>query len=344
MDEGYLLFVDDVTAGGKRAVFRRMLVLLDGSNLAEVVFSYARELSARLGLDLDLLHVCKAEDVVHLPMHEAYVHQAVERLKTQLKNKPGRSGAKVRSTGVRGKIVVGYPAEEILKYAQEESIDIIMLATHGASGIRRWGIGGVADKVIHETSVPVWLVPSQLHEQIVDDKLPNRSVLVALDGSKPAEAVIPHVKELVKQRGVRFEILLVNVIKSIYIPTAMSEEIVKLSGENIAALKTRGEIYLKGIAGQFMNEGIKARFEQLVGDPADEIVRYAARYQPRLIAMSTAGRSGLNRFVFGSVTENVLQRLHRTPLFLIKPSSEPTADMDQERLTEFETEGEDRDQ
>jgi nucleotide-binding universal stress UspA family protein len=324
-------------------MYKRMLILLDGSNLAEVVFSYARELSGRLGLDLDFLHVCKPDEAEHLPMHEAYIHLAAERLKAQLRRTANKSGTAGGSVKVKGAIVVGYPAEEILKYAEEESIDFIMLATHGASKIGRWGIGAVADKVIHATSVPVWLVPSHLHDLIVQDTLPSRSILVPLDGSKLAETVVPHVKELIKQRGVEFDILLVSVIKNV-MPPVENREIVRLfSGEDPSNLNTTGEIYLKGMVRQLQKEGFKARFEQLVGDPADEIVRYAAKTQPRLIAMSTHGRSGFNRFVFGSVTENVLRRLERTPLFLVRPGTDTPAGESEQRLTAVETEGEDRD-
>jgi nucleotide-binding universal stress UspA family protein len=66
--------------------------------------------------------------------------------------------------------------------------------------------------------------------------------------------------------------------------------------------------------------GLQTEYEQVVGDPAEEIVRYASTYKPRLIVMSTHGRSGFSRFVFGSVTENVLRRLQKTPVFLIRSS------------------------
>jgi nucleotide-binding universal stress UspA family protein len=90
-------------------------------------------------------------------------------------------------------------------------------------------------------------------------------------------------------------------------------------------LSTRAEIYLKRIAQDLESEGVQARVEQLVGNPAEEIVRYAAEYHPRLIVMSTHGYSGFSHFVFSSVTENVLRRLQKTPLFLIRPDGNDPA-------------------
>ena len=301
-------------------MYKRMLVLLDGSKLAEVVFSYVRELSGRLSLDIDLLHVCSPQEAEQLYMRQAYIEHMTELLRVQseeVRSTIGDQPPKKKVIEAKGKVVIGYPPDEILKYADENSIDIIMLATHGFSGIRRWGLGSVADKVIHEAKVPTWLVPAQLHEDILYDKTPQRIVLVPLDGSKLAEEIIPHVKELTKQRGVETDIRLVHVAKPKEVSVPPKEK--ELIGEDVTAFRTTGEIYLEGLVQQLRDAGFQAQAEQLIGDPAEEIVRYATKYHPRLIAMSTHGRAGFSRFVFGSVTENVLRRLQKTPVFLVRP-------------------------
>ena len=84
---------------------------------------------------------------------------------------------------------------------------------HGRSGIRQWGLGSVADKVIHAANVPVWLVPAALSEGILYDNIPGRSILVPLDGSKLAEEVFPHVIKLTEQRKADTTITLVNVAR-----------------------------------------------------------------------------------------------------------------------------------
>jgi nucleotide-binding universal stress UspA family protein len=310
----------DVVAAGEAKMYKRMLVLLDGSKMAEVVFSYARELSGRLGLDLDLLHVCNTEEAQQLPMRQAYIEHMAETLQAQSREICNRAEVQAARKPVEavGKVLVGYPAEEILKYADENKADIIMLATHGRSGIRRWGLGSVADKVIHEANVPIWLVPAGLHEGILYDNIPGRTILIPLDGSKPAEAVIPHVINLTRQRGVATRLLLINVAKP---TTPKFTEFEKyLIGEDLASMKKASELYLKGMVEKLTAAGLSAEYEQLVGDPAEEIVRYAAANQPRLIVMSTHGRSGVSRVVFGSVAENVLRRLQKTPVFLIRPT------------------------
>jgi nucleotide-binding universal stress UspA family protein len=298
-------------------MYKKMLVLLDGSELAEVVFTYARELSARLKIKPELLHVCAQAD--QMPMCRAYIENMAEKLRKSIEsNKTGtRTGEK--EIVVKGTAVVGYPADEILKYADECKADIIMLSTHGSSGIRRWGLGSVADKVIHETKVPIWLVPSQLREEIIFDKMPRRSILIPLDGSKLAEAVIPYVEDLIKQRGKEIEIILVNVARKSPVPAAISIGEKRFAGEDFARMKTIGEDYMHDIAEKLRQKGHKVQIEQLIGDPAEEIGRFAAKSQPLVIAMSTHDRTGFDQIIFSSVAEKTLRRIQKTPLFLIRP-------------------------
>jgi nucleotide-binding universal stress UspA family protein len=299
-------------------MYKRMLVLLDGSKLAEVVFSYARELSGRFGLDLDLLHVCNSQEADQLPMRKAYVEHMAEELKSQseeLKKKVDVKSSK-KSIKVKGQVVVGYPADEILKYVDENDIDLILLSTHGSSGIRRWGLGSVAEKVIHGSRVPIWLVPSQLLDDILYDTFKERTVLLPLDGSPMAESILPHIQALTVQRGGETEFVLLNVAKLPPVPMiSQSREWV----EDIAAIKKAGQEYLDQTVKKLQEAGFQARGELIEGEPAEVIVKYAAEHHPRLIAMSTHGRTGFSKIIFSSVTESVLHMLRKTPLFLIGP-------------------------
>jgi nucleotide-binding universal stress UspA family protein len=292
-------------------MYKKMLVLLDGSKLAEVVFTYAQELSARLNLNLELLHVCSPQEAEQLPMREAYMEHMAEILQANVE----LIAAKIGGTAIKavGKVVVGYPAEEILKYADENKIDLIMLSTHGRSGIRAWDIGNVANKVIHAAKVPIWLVPSELREEIIYDKLPKRTTVVPLNGSKLAEAVIPHVINIAKQRGAETEVILVyveNPTKSVY----TVDEIKRQQDET-----TKMKEYLDSIVKQIVDEGIWARSEILVGDPASALIDWVKENPAQLIAMATHGHSGLSLMIFGSVTENILHLVKKTPIFLVKP-------------------------
>ena len=141
-------------------MYRRMLVPLDGSELSEVVFPYARELAGGLGLDVILLHVHSPVERGTRHVYRAYIKYQTEVMKRRLAKVVKKIGvsAEGKTRSVQGVVVEGYPAEEILRYAETKEIDFILMATHGYSGVKRWALGSVAEKVLHISKVPIWLV------------------------------------------------------------------------------------------------------------------------------------------------------------------------------------------
>ena len=295
-------------------MYKNMLVLLDGSELAEVVFKYAQELSARLNLDLELLHVCTPGEAEQLPMRRAYMEHMAEMLCAGAEQiRYSLSDESVAGcVRARGTVVVGYPAEEILKYVDANDVDLILMSTHGHSGIKEWDdVGGVASKVLHASRVPVWLVPSELRDEIVSDTLPKRPLVVPLSGSKTAEAAIPHALNVARQRGAESEIVLLGVLGVELIPVSR----VQLREREEAYAKFRE--YLEGVADSIRADGFAARTEVLLGEPAESIIAFLKANPPQLICMATRGKSGLSKFVFGSVTENVIHLIKKTPMLLV---------------------------
>jgi len=160
-------------------MFERILVPLDGSELAEVALPYAEELAVRLGSRITLLYVSEPpDDQYH--MHFFYMQRMAQSV---------GKGAETRTRQIAKKeikanweILMGYPAEQIVKYADAEKISLIVISTHGRTGIGRWAIGGVAYKVVKAASQPVLLIRatgacSDMREKDILDK-----VLVPLDG------------------------------------------------------------------------------------------------------------------------------------------------------------------
>jgi len=300
---------------GGMKVYRKMLVLLDGSKLAEVVFTYAQEVSARMNINLELLHVCSPQEAEQLAMRKAYMEHMAEKLQQTACDLRSKIGIEVSESPIKvvGKVVVGYPAEEILKYADENDTDLIMLSTHGRSGIRAWDIGNVANKVIHASKVPIWLVPSELREEIIYDKLPRRLMIIPLSGSQLSEAVIPHALNIAKQRGTEADIIFVYVADiraSMY-----NYDYMRRQKEEIEEKQK----YLEDMVKAVEQDGIKARTELLLGDPAEALINFVKDNPAQLIVMATHGHSGLSSMIFGSVTENILHLVKKTPIFLVKP-------------------------
>ncbi|KPK46960.1 MAG: hypothetical protein AMJ77_04620 [Dehalococcoidia bacterium SM23_28_2] len=306
-------------------MYKRVLVPLDGSELAEVVFSYARELAARLGLDLVLLHVASPHERDLIPLHRAYVERAAGILRRESEQLQKKVGIQSKGGGVaaEGELAVGHAAEEILSCAQKHNIDLILMATHGRSGIKRWALGSVADKVLRASKIPVWLVRAGLREEIVHDKWPTRTMLVPLDGSELAEMVIPHVEALAKQLGPELvDVVLLRVceppvVPSDYPPTAgLTWE--EHEAQEMGRPVTVCEEYLAGVQKRLQGAGLRTRLVVLKGKAADEITDYTNKNPVNLIVMSTHGRSGISRWAYGSVADRVLLAVS-SPVFLIRP-------------------------
>ncbi len=138
-------------------------------------------------------------------------------------------------------------------------------------------------------------------------------ILVPLDGSGFAEMALRHAKSIAECFG--SEIIMVRVVVSPF--TLVSPEMVLAGGEEqMDTIREQAELYLKGRRGEVCQEGIKCRAMVLEGPVARTIVDFAEREGVDLIVMSTHGRSGLDRWVFGSVAEKVL-RAAPCPVFLI---------------------------
>jgi len=297
-------------------VYKRMLVPLDGSELAETALAFAKQLSGRLKLDVTFLHVCGSDESRFASMHHAYVDWVADNMKRQLKE----AGIPVEA---QGEAVVGHPAEEILQYAQKNRIDLILMASHGRSGVMRWALGSVADKVLRASEIPVWLVRAASAQQSDYDKWLKITALVPLDGSELAEQILPYVEAMVKQRGAEIvDVVLIRVCEPPAIPSDYPPGMPLSWDEHVeqemAKCSQRNEQYLSAVERRLRDADLSVRSQLLMGKAADEIVDYAAKTPFSLIAMTTHGRSGLGRWVYGSVAEKVLLGVSN-PILLVRP-------------------------
>lgn len=141
-------------------------------------------------------------------------------------------------------------------------------------------------------------------------------ILVPLDGSELAEKVLPHVTALAKAFGA--EPTLVTVVEfSLGVAGAKLEAIPAVAAESKAALRAEALFYLQKVQQSLKVQGIKATVVALEGDVASEIIAYAEQKGYDLIAMATHGRSGIGRFIMGSIAEKVVRGAIK-PVLLIR--------------------------
>ena len=145
-------------------MYKKILVPLDGSELSESVLNHVVTIATgcqvpevvltrvREPLDKSVMETLDAK--IALQLDEAYHDEAanyLENIATTLKQK---------GIAVKVEVLSGKPAEEILKYSQRSGVDLIIMSTHGRSGVSRWVFGSVADKVIRQTEIPVLIRPA----------------------------------------------------------------------------------------------------------------------------------------------------------------------------------------
>ena len=288
-------------------MFSKILVPLDGSNVSERVLPYARIFARTLKIPIELLEVVDiSAATAHVVTDKArYLDNLIaegewasrEHLKDIAASLPG---IKVSCTVERGN-----PADEIIERAATDKQTLIAMATHGRSGINRWMLGSVAEKVLRGSNNPLFLV--RANEEDVGGSEPMiQSMVVPLDGSKLAESVLPAVNEMAK--ALSLEVVLCRAYELAGSAYYGKEDRLPNYDEMLAEFKADVESYLaekaKALkAGKLSNVSCVA----VNGSGAEEIIHYARKHPHALVAMCTHGRSGVSRWVLGSVTEKVVR-------------------------------------
>ena len=142
-----------------------------------------------------------------------------------------------------------------------------------------------------------------------------KKILVPLDGSKRAEAILPHVEQIA--RCGQATVIFLRVVEPPPLMVTPGQPDMKLHQQKLQQRMEEAESYLKGIRGEFQQLGIDAEMEFGHGAVVEAIINAAVQNKADLIALASHGRSGLGQVVYGSVAAGVLQRVDR-PLLLIR--------------------------
>ena len=287
-------------------MYTRILVPLDGSATAEAVLPYAEAFAAGFKTSVELM---SAIDIGAMTTHLAAdkAHHLDTIIATEEKNSASylENVAKIFSRfPTERRIVRGHPAEAILETTSKDRDTLIAMATHGRSGAKRWLLGSVAEKVLRGTTNPLFLVRAAA-AKASPQRIIN-SIVVPLDGSSLAEQILPTVSIWAQALDVE-----VTLIRAFEFPASAyygSENY--LPDYDAIREQTRKEVadYLKEKADSLIGEGVRTvSTRSIEGPAANEIISYAQTEPRAVIAMSTHGRSGVRRWILGSVTEEVVR-------------------------------------
>jgi nucleotide-binding universal stress UspA family protein len=301
-------------------MYTRILVPLDGSKTAETVLPYARSLAGKLKIPVEFLGVIDiAEMVTHISPEKArYLDTMIE--DGVRSSKEYLSGIAKSFPGIRITCTVekGRAEEVIIEKGDADTGMLVAMATHGRSGINRWLLGSVAEKVLRGAANPLLLIRATDQAKTEGEAALN-SIIVPLDGSELAESVLPMVAGLAKK--LNLEIVLFRAYHIPYNIYAGGDGLYGIDfDELIGGVRDEATEYLEKKVAEMKKLGVeKISYATKEGIGADEIISLGRQTPANLIAMCSHGRSGVKRWVLGSVTETVV-RHYSDPVLVIRAS------------------------
>jgi nucleotide-binding universal stress UspA family protein len=292
----------------------KVLVPLDGSRLAENSLVYLDALRSLGESEVLLLSVVdESEDFHSLRPEEAREREA-NLLATYLRE-VAADVEKHLGISVETKVATGTPASCVLDEAASYAPDLLVISTHGRSGMTRWRLGSVADKVIRGASCDTLVIGPKASERSIwlDARIMEafKAVLVPLDGSTLAEGALPVAATFAESYGST-----IHLVRVMPVPV-VSDGLVQPSytPDLLDTLVQSAEAYLSETAARLGQERIVTAVP--VGSAVIQLEEYAKENAIDLVIMTSHGRSGFARTALGSVTDRLLGG--PAPVLVVRP-------------------------
>ncbi|HVO92361.1 MAG TPA: universal stress protein [Terriglobales bacterium] len=297
-------------------MFTRLLIPLDGSKTAEQAMPWARRFADSFKLPVELLAVVDVGTLLTSSERARRFDNLVEQASRESKAYLERISGRFAGSRVKRSVEQGSAADLIIEKAVADKSTLIAMTTHGRSGLNRWLLGSVAEKVLHATTNPLLLVRAAVTGKAEGEAVP-RSIVVPLDGSELAESVFPIVANIATKLGL--EIFLLRAYGNPYGPFTSGGGYYAVNvDELMKEIRDEARNYLEEKMAELQKQGVeKISYLLQEGDAADEIVSVANHTPESLIVMCSHGRSGVKRWVLGSVTETVVRHSNR-PVLVVR--------------------------
>lgn len=252
---------------------KRLLVALDGSKYAERALQMAIDIAQQRQLEICLLQVVQEE--WEYEYADKYLKQKV-------------ASVQAEHLACEQSIIVGAAPDIIARESQSSSL--LVVASHGRSGFDRFALGSVTEKVLRQAYCPVLVV----RERIIRLREVKR-ILLPLDGSGLSLKAIPNALEICAATGATLVLSRIN--------EAAGFELGLLSEEEEGEALSR---FLNEVAGN-IDKSISVETIYDFGSASRSLLRQIEEKDIDLVVMASHGRTGFNRWVCGSVTENVVR-------------------------------------
>jgi nucleotide-binding universal stress UspA family protein len=295
-------------------MFERILLPLDGSELAEIALPYAEELASKFGSELVLYNIRG-----HNHEHQEHMHQMyLDRLAESLRHNISKSQPMGTEVKVTTKVEAGEPTENICNLVNKNKMDLVIMTAVSTSGIRVGKmIGSVADHVCRTVPIPVLLIRPNTNQQVAEKERLISRLLIPLDGSELSKLALPVGEELAANLKASVTLFQMATMMRIYQNAYGSESVFVNYAQLDEDEKARVSAEMSALDTDLKGKGFQVTHVVTSGfDAASEIIEVSKKVSADLVVMSTHGRSGLTRWVLGNAAEKVL-RYGEIPLLLV---------------------------
>lgn len=318
-------------------MYHHIMVPLDGSALAEKALPYATGLTHRLEAKVTLVQVLELPPVLEGSLDtEAALISSAETYLQQIKAVMTGTGLvqPLRPEQVQTKVAFGNPKHEMAVEAAAIKADLVVMTTHGRSGLAQLIMGSNAASLIQHTTIPVLLIrplPLEVSRSLTDAmavpldfdfEKAQGPLLVTLDGTPEAEVVLEPAIKLAQ--AINIPIHLLRVVPPLVpfsygdISTRFSQDI----RDEVNKYSQEAYQYLDQIQAQVSAQGLECNCSVRVGEAAKEILDFVHTTNPSLLAMATRGRGRLGQVLLGSVAGEVAHHCQLPVLLVHMPVHE----------------------
>jgi nucleotide-binding universal stress UspA family protein len=292
-------------------MYDRILVPTDGSDHAVAAAKYAFELAGALGADVDVVSVVDVQgaagpfsaggiDQEFLGRLESEAEAAIEAVEAL-----GEEEQTVHTATMEGA-----PGETLVEYVSDHGVDLVVMGTRGRSGLKRYVLGSVTERVLRHAPVPVFTTRVTA---VPDDPTFDR-VVVPTDGSETAELAVAQAVTIARAFDAT-----VHAISVVDIGRMAAQSDMTPATAIYDRLKEGATEATETVAERAGRADVDVVTEVREGFPASEILDYTAETDGDLIVMGTRGHTGVERFLLGSTTERAVRNADTPVLAVRKP-------------------------
>lgn len=305
----------------------RILFPTDFSPAAEDAYSHASHLATQYDAEIHVFNVVTPDEagqvnpMDYLPLEPSETPEDEEELylsgAEEVEDVPNSPAQAIRA--VYHKMEGSDPAEAILSYSHEHNIDLVVMGTHGRRGVERLLSGSVSEEVVRRAPCPVFTVVGRAEPGPGPE---IERILAPIDFSEHARLGATYARELATTYGAALDLL--HVVEDAVFPTVygidpLTPVLPDVHDRARKALETLADEVVKG-------NDPKVELHVAAGHAARDIVDFAEDHNSGLIVMTTHGRTGLERFLIGSVAEKVVRQAP-CPVFTVKSFGKSLVDV-----------------